>query len=71
MAAGKAGGRSLRQREHDATAKRFKVDKTTGKLTVPKGTKRGTYAVRVKVTAGGNGSYLAGSKPVSYKVRVK
>jgi hypothetical protein len=55
----------------DAAAKRFKVDAKTGKLTVPKGTKKGTYAVKIKVTAKGNKAYLKGTKTVSYKVQVK
>lgn len=51
--------------------KKFKVNAKTGKITVPKGTKKGTYTVKVKVTAKGNGSYKAGSKTVAVKVRVK
>ncbi|MBR3316829.1 MAG: RICIN domain-containing protein [Atopobiaceae bacterium] len=55
----------------DATAKKFKVDAATGKITVPKGTKKGKYQVKVKVTAKGNATYLAGSKTVSYYIQVK
>ena len=50
--------------------KKFVVNKTTGKVIVPKGTKKGTYLLKVKVTAAGNASYKAGSKVVSYKVIV-
>ena len=51
-------------------AKKFKVN-AKGKLVVPKKTKKGTYAVKVKVTAAGTASYKAISKTVSFKVRVK
>ena len=42
-----------------------------GKVTVKKGLKKGTYKVRVKVTAAGNDNTLAGSKTVTIKVVVK
>ena len=47
------------------------VNKTTGKVTVRKGTKKGTYTIKIKVTAAGNANYKAGSKTVSCKVTVK
>ncbi|MBQ9015701.1 MAG: hypothetical protein IJ109_06210 [Firmicutes bacterium] len=50
--------------------KRIKVAES-GKITVKKGIKKGTYKVKVKVTAQGTGTYLAGSKTVTIKVRVK
>jgi len=54
-----------------AKAKKLKVNAKTGKVTVPKGTKKGTYKVTIKVSAAGNASYLAAAKKVSYKVVVK
>ena len=54
-----------------AAAKKLKVNAKTGKVTVPKGTKKGTYRIKIKVTAPGWDSYKAGSKTVSYKVIVK
>lgn len=54
----------------NATAKRFKINARTGKVTVPKGTKRGTYQVKVKVTAKGTAAYKAGLKTVTFKVKV-
>ena len=42
-----------------------------GKVTVKKKTKKGTYKMRVKVTAAGNANYKAGSKTVTVKVKVK
>ncbi|MBR3316794.1 MAG: hypothetical protein IKG21_03080 [Atopobiaceae bacterium] len=47
------------------------VNKTTGKVTVKRGTKKGTYAIKIKVTAAGNANYKAGSKTVTCKVVVK
>ncbi len=51
--------------------KNFKVDAATGKITVKKKTKKGTYKVKVKVTAAGDANYNAASKTVTVKVKVK
>ncbi len=42
-----------------------------GKITVKKGLKKGTYTVRIKVTAAGNSNYNAAVKTVKVKIRVK
>lgn len=55
----------------NATAKKFKVAAGTGKVTVPKGTKKGTYAIKITVKAAGNNSTISGVKTVTYKVQVK
>lgn len=47
-------------------AGKFTVNKTTGKITVKKGLKKGTYRVWVKVKAAGNATY----KPLTKKGRV-
>lgn len=47
------------------------VNKTTGKVTVKKGTKKGTYSIKIKVTAAGNANYKKATKTVSCKVIVK
>lgn len=52
-------------------AKKFTVNAKNGKITLAKGTKKGTYKVKVKVTAAGNKSYKPLSKTVTVKVRVK
>ena len=52
-------------------ARKFTVNKKTGKITVKKGVKKGTYKLTVKVSAAGNGDYEAGSKNVTVKIRVK
>ena len=49
----------------------FTVDKTTGKVTIKKGTPKGTYTLKVKVTAAGGPNYKAGSKTVTCKITVK
>ena len=55
----------------NATAKKFTVNASTGKVTVPKDTKAGTYPVIIKVKAKGNGYYFGATRSVSYKVQVK
>lgn len=47
------------------------INKKTGKITVKKGTKKGTYKIKIKVTAKGNAKYLAGSKTITVKIKVK
>jgi hypothetical protein len=54
-----------------AAIKKWKVDKKTGKLTIPKGTKKGTYDVRIKIVAKGDTTHKSATKYVSYKVVVK
>ncbi len=49
----------------------FKVNSKTGKLTVKKGLRKGTYVVKVKVMAAGNSNYNASAKTVKYTIRVK
>ena len=49
----------------------FTVNKTNGKITVKKGLKKGTYKIRVKISAKAKGNYNAGSKTVSVTVKVK
>ena len=52
--------------------KYFKINKTTGKLTVKKGLKKGTYNLKVTVKASGNSNYQASAvKTVTCKVKVK
>lgn len=51
--------------------KMFKVDAKTGKVTMKKGLKTGTYMVTVKVRAKGNANYLSSAwKSVTIKVKV-
>ena len=43
----------------------------SGKITVKKGTRKGTYKIKVRVTAQGTSTYISGGKTVNVKVRVK
>ena len=52
--------------------KRITINKITGKVTVKKGLKKGTYKVKVKVKAAGNTNYKASAwKTVTFKIKVK
>lgn len=50
--------------------KYFSLNKKTGKLTVKKGLKAGTYTLTIKVTAYGNDSYKKGSDSAKVKIKV-
>ena len=64
LVSAKKGSRSFR--------KYFGISKTTGKLTVKKGLKKGTYKVKVKVRAAGNKSYKPSAvKSVTCTVKVR
>jgi hypothetical protein len=49
----------------------FTVNKSTGKIKVKKGTPKGTYNVKVRVTATGNNNYKSLIKTVSLRIIVK
>lgn len=49
----------------------FKVNKKTGKITVKKGLKKGTYKLKIKVTAAGDKTYASKSKTVTCKIIVQ
>ena len=50
----------------------FTINKTTGKLTVKKGLKKGKYKLTVKVKAAGNANYNASAwKAVTFTVKVR
>ncbi len=51
--------------------KKITVNKKTGKVTVAKGLKKGTYSVKVKIKAAGNANYKASAyKTVTFKIKV-
>ena len=50
---------------------KLSINKKTGKITIKKGTKKGTYKIKVKITAKGNANYLSGSKTITVEVKVK
>lgn len=52
------------------SSKYLSVNKKNGKVTVKKGTPKGTYKIKIKVAAAGNSNYKAGSKTVTCKIKV-
>ena len=71
IAIAKAQGKLSYAKVASGSSAALTVNKTTGKVTVRKGTKKGTYTIKIKVTAAGNTNYKAGSKTVTCKVVVK
>lgn len=51
--------------------KYFKVNANNGKITIKKGLKKGTYKLKINVTAAGNANYLAASRQVTVTIKVK
>ena len=51
--------------------KKITINKKTGKVTVKKGLKKGTYKVKVKITASGTSTYKKATKTVTFRIRVK
>ena len=51
--------------------KKITVNKKSGKIKIKKGLKKGTYPVKIKVTAAGTKNYKKGSRTVSVKIKVK
>ncbi|MBQ7503788.1 MAG: hypothetical protein IJT79_00515 [Ruminococcus sp.] len=49
----------------------FRVNRKTGKITIKKGTKKGTYTIKIKVTAEGKSNYKSGSKTTIVKIKIK
>ena len=56
--------------EKKSGSKKLSINKK-GKITVAKGTKKGTYSMKVVVTAAGNSYYQSGSKTVKVKVKIQ
>ena len=53
------------------SSKRLTINRKTGKIKVRKGTKKGLYRIKVKVTATGDDNFRPLSKVVTVKVQVK
>ena len=51
--------------------KYFKINSTTGNVTIKKKLKKGTYKVTCVVTAAGDSNYKAGTKTVTFTIKVK
>ena len=50
---------------------KFSINKKTGKLTLKKGLKKGTYKVKIQVSASGNNEYKSALKTVTVTIKVK
>ena len=68
---GAQGPVSFKVVKYDKKAKEKLTVNSSGKVTVKKKLKKGTYTLNVEVTAGGNDAYNPGSQIVTLKVRVK
>ena len=63
---------SSAKKNNTSFKKYFSINKSSGKLTVKKGLKRGTYKVKIKVKAKGNSNYKASkAKAVTFTLKVK
>lgn len=51
--------------------KYFKVNPSTGRITIRKKLKKGSYALKVQVSAAGNSNYTAGTEEVTVSIKVK
>ena len=51
--------------------KNFSINQSSGKITVKKNTKKGTYKIKVKVDVAGNTNYNAVTKTVTIKIKIK
>lgn len=51
--------------------KNITVAASTGKVTVKKGLKKGTYSIKMKVRAAGDANHKAGAKNITFKIKVK
>lgn len=63
--------KNKKNKKYSKYRKYFKVNAKTGRLTVKKRLKKGTYRLRIRVKAAGNGQYEPATKTVTCKVRVK
>ncbi len=52
-------------------SRRLTINKTSGKIKVKKGTRKGTYRIKVKVSASGDDNFASGSKTVTVRVKVR
>lgn len=50
---------------------KLSINAKTGKVKVKKGTKKGTYKIKVKVTAAGDATHASATKTITVKVKVK
>ncbi|SDB01789.1 InlB B-repeat-containing protein [Eubacterium oxidoreducens] len=65
------GGYGKKSYKKVSGSKQLRIDSHSGKITVKKGTAKGTYKFKVKVTVNGNENYKSQSKKVMIKITVK
>lgn len=51
--------------------KKITINKKTGKVTLKKGLKKGTYKVKLNITANGNSNYNKLTKTITVKIKIK
>ena len=71
VAVSKANGKVTYKLVATKKTKNFKVGKESGAITVPKGTKKGTYKVTIEVTAADDANHKRASKTVTVTIKVK
>ena len=54
-----------------SASKKITINAKNGNITVKKGLAKGTYKLKVRVTAAGGGSYASGARDVTVKIKVK
>ena len=64
-------GQGIRTYAITKGSKKITINKKTGRITLKKGLKKGTYKVRVKVSAAGNDYYKPAVKYATVTVKVK
>ena len=65
-------GKGLRTYLKKSGSKKISISRKTGKVTVSKGLKKGTYKVKVKVKAAGNANYKKSTwKTVTFRIKVR
>ena len=65
-----AKGKVTYEKVSSASSQRLSINEKTGKITVKKGTPRGTYKMKVRVRAAGNASYKPRTRTVTVKIKV-
>ena len=66
----KAKGRLSYSKVAKGSSAALTINKSTGKVTVKKGTKKGTYKIKIKVSAAGDANYKAAGKTLICKIVV-
>jgi uncharacterized protein YjdB len=65
-----AKGKVTYKKVTSGSSSRLSINEKTGKITVKKGTPRGTYRIKVKVRAAGNASYKPRARTITVKIKV-